>query len=162
MSERRDFLKRLAGMGAAFWAGGKAAVAQQHQHGPDHTSNPMQGNASGQPAGVEQGIARGKTQPPAGLLAQSKRAFNVPVETPDLPKLPFQMVDGLKEFNLIAEVIETELVPGRKMHAWGFNGSVPGPAIEVNQGEKVRVVFENRLPEMTAIHWHGFEVPMEM
>src|SRR4051812_41889811 len=109
MRERRDFFKRLAGMGAAFWAGGKAAVAQQHQHGPDHTSNPMQGNASGQPAGVEQGIARGKTQPPAGLLAQSKRAFNVPVETPDLPKLPFQMVDGWKEFNLIAEVIETEL-----------------------------------------------------
>lgn len=162
MSQRRDFFKRLAGMGAAFWAGGRAAIAQQHQHGQTHTSNPMQGNASGQAAGMEQGIARGKTLPPAGLAAQSKPAFNIPVETPDLPKLPFKMVDGWKEFHLIAEVVETELVPGRKMHAWGFNGTVPGPTIEVNQGDKVRVVFENRLPEMTAVHWHGFEVPMEM
>ncbi|MEX2261073.1 MAG: copper oxidase [Bryobacteraceae bacterium] len=93
---------------------------------------------------------------------QAKPGFNVPVETPDLPKLPWKMVDGWKEFHLIAEVVRTELMPGRPMDAWGFNGSIPGPAIEVNQGDKVRVVFDNHLPEMTAIHWHGFEVPMEM
>jgi hypothetical protein len=111
----------------------------------------MQRNTSGQPAAIEPNLA-----------PQKKPAFNLPVETPDLPKLPHRIVDGWKEFHLIAEVVETELVPGRKMHAWGFNGSVPGPTIEVNQGDKVRVVFENRLPEMTAVHWHGFEVPMEM
>lgn len=44
----------------------------------------------------------------------------------------------------------------------GFNGSVPGPTIEVNEGDRARVIVENRLPEMTAVHWHGFEVPMEM
>lgn len=44
----------------------------------------------------------------------------------------------------------------------GFNGSVPGPTLEVNQGDRVRIVFDNHLPEMTAVHWHGFEVPMEM
>ncbi len=87
---------------------------------------------------------------------------NLPLVTPDLPKLPYKMVDGYKEFHLIAEVVETELMPGRPMTAWGFNGSIPGPTIEVNQGDKVRVIVENRLPEMTAIHWHGFEVPMEM
>lgn len=122
----------------------------------------MQSNASGQAAGVELGVARGKTGPPAVPAAQKKPAFNLPVETPDLPKLPHKMVDGWKEFHLVAEVVQTELVPGRAMHAWGFNGSVPGPTIEVNQGDKVRVIFENRLPEMTAVHWHGFEVPMEM
>ena len=47
------------------------------------------------------------------------------------------------------------------MTGWGYNGSIPGPTIEINEGDRVRVVFENRLPEMTAIHWHGFEVPME-
>src|SRR5919106_811329 len=135
MKERREFFRRLAGMGTVFWAGGKAA-------------------------GVEQGVACGKTGPPS--IQPKKAAFNLPVETPDLPKLPHKMVDGWKEFHLIAEVVETEFVPGRKVHAWGFNGSVPGPPIEVNQGDKVRVIFENRLPEMTAVHWHGFEVPMEM
>jgi manganese oxidase len=87
---------------------------------------------------------------------------SVPVEFPDLKKLPYTMVDGAKEFHLVAEVVRTEFLPGRLVDAWGFNGSVPGPAIEVNQGDRVRVIFENRLPEMTAVHWHGLEVPMEM
>ncbi len=91
-----------------------------------------------------------------------RKAVNLPLLTPDLPKLPYKLVDGVKEFHLIAEVVETELMPGRPMTAWGFNGSIPGPTIEVNEGDRVRVIVENRLPEMTAMHWHGFEVPMEM
>jgi hypothetical protein len=86
----------------------------------------------------------------------------IPVVTPDLPDLPFKLVDGVKEFHLIAEPVRTEIAPGRVMDAWGFNGSVPGPTMQVNQGDRVRVIFENKLPEMTAVHWHGFEVPMEM
>jgi hypothetical protein len=40
---------------------------------------------------------------------------------------------------------------------WGYNGSAPGPTIQVNQGDRVRVILHNRLPEPTSIHWHGFE-----
>ncbi|MFN3327044.1 MAG: multicopper oxidase domain-containing protein [Bryobacteraceae bacterium] len=89
-------------------------------------------------------------------------AENIQVVTPDLPDLPYKLVDGVKEFHLIAEPVRTELVPGRPMDAWGFNGCIPGPTIQVNQGDRVRVIFDNHLPEMCAIHWHGFEVPMEM
>jgi FtsP/CotA-like multicopper oxidase with cupredoxin domain len=94
--------------------------------------------------------------------APARAQASMPVETPDLPKLPFRTVNGVKEFRLIAEVVRVELAPGRMMDAWGYNGSVPGPTIEVNEGDRVRVVFETRLPEPTAVHWHGFEVPMEM
>jgi FtsP/CotA-like multicopper oxidase with cupredoxin domain len=87
---------------------------------------------------------------------------NIPVHMPDLTKLPYRMVDGVKEFHLTAEVVHTQFAPGREVDAWGYNGSVPGPLIEVNEGDRVRVVFENRLPEMTAIHWHGLEAPMAM
>jgi FtsP/CotA-like multicopper oxidase with cupredoxin domain len=31
----------------------------------------------------------------------------------------------------------------------------------VQQGERVRVIFENRLPESTSVHWHGLEIPIE-
>ncbi|HEY9282091.1 MAG TPA: copper oxidase, partial [Pyrinomonadaceae bacterium] len=86
----------------------------------------------------------------------------VPVETPDVAKLPWTMENGVKVFRLTAEVVETELIPGKKMFAWGYNGSVPGPTVEVNEGDRVRFVFHNRLPEATAMHWHGLEVPMEM
>ena len=86
----------------------------------------------------------------------------VPVVTPDVDKLPFRMVDGVKEFHLTAEVVRTFFVPGRVVDAWGFNNSVPGPTIEVQQGDRIRIIFENQLPELTAIHWHGIEAPMAM
>jgi hypothetical protein len=83
-------------------------------------------------------------------------------ETPDLRSLPYKVVDGVKEFRLVAEVVRTELLPGRIVDAWGYNGSIPGPTIEANEGDRVRIIFKNDLPEMTAVHWHGLEVPIEM
>lgn len=94
--------------------------------------------------------------------AQKKSARNLSVEVPDGKKLPFTLVNGVKEFRLVAEVVDSEVMPGRPMTAWGYNGSIPGPLIEFNEGDRVRVIVENKLPEMTAVHWHGFEVPMEM
>lgn len=102
----------------------------------------------------------------AGALA-GRRALRaqrppVPVEVPGVAKLPYRLVDGVKEFELVAEPVRTELVKGREMDVWGYNGSMPGPTIEVNQGDRVRIRFTNRLPEMTTVHWHGLEVPIEM
>jgi manganese oxidase len=86
----------------------------------------------------------------------------VSVETPDVPQLPWRMDGGIKEFHLIAEPVKQEIVPGRVVDLWGFNGSAPGPTIQVNQGDRVRIIVDNRLPEATSMHWHGFEVPVEM
>jgi FtsP/CotA-like multicopper oxidase with cupredoxin domain len=86
----------------------------------------------------------------------------VPVQTLDVPKLPYEMDGGVKVFRLVAEPVKREFVPGRTFDAWGYNGSVPGPTIEVSEGDRVRVLFENRLPEPTTVHWHGLEVPIEM
>jgi hypothetical protein len=86
----------------------------------------------------------------------------VSVETPDVPQLPWRMDGGIKEFHLIAEPVKQEIVPGRVIDLWGFNGSAPGPTIQVNQGDRVRIIVDNHLPEVTSMHWHGFEVPVEM
>jgi Cu/Ag efflux protein CusF len=86
----------------------------------------------------------------------------LPVVAPDLGRLPYKLVDGVKEFNLIAEVVKSRLVSDRAITAWGYNGSVPGPTIEVQEGDRVRILFDNHLPEPTAPHWHGLEVPIEM
>jgi FtsP/CotA-like multicopper oxidase with cupredoxin domain len=37
----------------------------------------------------------------------------------------------------------------------GYDGVVPGPALQVRRGEEVRVRLVNELPEPTAMHWHG-------
>ena len=84
------------------------------------------------------------------------------MSTPDIPDLPFKLDGGVKVFHLVAEVVERELVPGRKMKVWGYNGTVPGPTIQVTKGDRVRIILENRLPEPTTMHWHGLEIPIRM
>lgn len=94
--------------------------------------------------------------------AVAPRRSSVAVETPDLPEIPFTMDGNVKVFRLTAEVVRREIVAGRMVDMWGYNGSCPGPAIQVTEGDRVRVEFENRLPEATTVHWHGLEVPIGM
>jgi FtsP/CotA-like multicopper oxidase with cupredoxin domain len=46
--------------------------------------------------------------------------------------------------------------------AWTYNGSGPGPQLRVKQGETIKVVLNNELPEPVTIHWHGLPVPNNM
>ena len=46
--------------------------------------------------------------------------------------------------------------------ALGFNGTWPGPRIDVIEGDKVRAVFTNNLDETTGIHFHGQRLPNNM
>lgn len=91
-------------------------------------------------------------------------AAPLPVVTPDLPTLPPRRIDadGVKEFHLVAEPVRRDFLPGRPVDCWGFNGTMPGPTIEVTEGDRVRLVVENRLPELFSMHWHGFEIPIAM
>jgi FtsP/CotA-like multicopper oxidase with cupredoxin domain len=67
-----------------------------------------------------------------------------------------------KEFALTAAPTELELLDGRRLAVWAYDGRVPGPTLRVRLGDTVRVVFENRLPQPTTIHWHGVRVPNAM
>ena len=46
--------------------------------------------------------------------------------------------------------------------ALGFNGTWPGPRIDVIEGDKIRAVFKNNLDETTGIHFHGQRLPNNM
>jgi len=46
--------------------------------------------------------------------------------------------------------------------AWAYNGTVPGPLIEVARGDRLLVHFQNDLPDETTIHWHGVRLPAAM
>jgi len=73
-----------------------------------------------------------------------------------IDELPFVMKDGVKEFRLTVDEIQWEYEPGRYIHAWAYNGQIPGPTIRANEGEKIRVIVKNNLPnDATTIHWHG-------
>ena len=100
----------------------------------------------------------------AGSLADRAAGSGplVSVTTPDVPKLPWTLEGGVKVFRLSAEVVKTRFVPSKEANTWGYNGSTPGPTVEVMEGDRVRLVVENRLPEATSLHWHGLEVPNAM
>jgi FtsP/CotA-like multicopper oxidase with cupredoxin domain len=85
-----------------------------------------------------------------------------PVVTPAVGTLPHRIVDGVKEFRLVAEPVRREFGPGTVVDAWGYNGSTPGPTIEAVEGDRVRILVENRLPEKHAVHWHGLRLPNGM
>jgi FtsP/CotA-like multicopper oxidase with cupredoxin domain len=146
---RRKFLL-AGGAAAAGVAAGEAQAAEPAHH--DHKDYPRTHAGPGGPLGSP--TDRGK------LVAGTRLATDPPVlvETPDLPKLPFRMVDGFKEFVLRAQPVKRELLPGLMINHWGYNGTMPGPTIEVTEGDKVRIIVHNELPEATSLHLHGLEL----
>jgi FtsP/CotA-like multicopper oxidase with cupredoxin domain len=85
------------------------------------------------------------------------------------PFVPSCASDGrssarLVNANLLAAPAAAQIVPHEypQTAVWAYNGSAPGPALRVRQGERLRVVVENRLEEATTVHWHGVRVPNAM
>src|SRR5688500_9112563 len=95
------------------------------------------------------------------LVPPNGRPYN-PVVTLNGWTLPWRLNAGVKEFHLVAEPVVREFAPGMKANLWGYNGQSPGPTIEVVEGDRVRIFVTNRLPEHTAIHWHGQRLPNGM
>src|SRR5713226_10093119 len=103
MKNRRDFLRNTLGLGASLAAAPRLFAAPQ---------------ANG--AGMDMDHMN-------HLVQRSGRL--VSVETPDVPQLSWRMAGGAKEFHLIAEPVKQELMPGKIVNLWGYNGRAPGPTI---------------------------------
>ncbi|WP_244316352.1 multicopper oxidase domain-containing protein [Paenibacillus brasilensis] len=78
------------------------------------------------------------------------------VITPYLQNLSFSERNGVKYFELVAEHVKQELLPGSFINALGYNGSSPGPTIIVHPGDYVQIRVHNQLSEPTSTHWHWF------
>lgn len=87
-----------------------------------------------------------------------------PAKTAGLGNQPLEprVENGVKIFDLTCKVVQWEVTPGKLVEAWTYNGQVPGPEIRVTEGDKMRIVVKNELPESTAIHPHGVMVPNNM
>lgn len=65
------------------------------------------------------------------------------------------------EIDLTAKLADVQ-VDGKTVHAWTYNGGLPGPLIKTHVGDRLIVHFKNELEEPTTVHWHGVRVPIEM
>jgi FtsP/CotA-like multicopper oxidase with cupredoxin domain len=145
MSTRRTFLQHTATLSAGLIAVNRADAASTHT-----ASSTTQMAVNGGYLGVSSGSL-------AKTLPAGTPTFNTPVVTTDVGDLHYEMDGDVKVFRLTAHVMKQQIAPQKTIDVWGFNGSAPGPTIQVTQGDKVRVIFKNELPESSSIHWHGFE-----
>ena len=201
-SDRRNFLIAGSSLAAGLVAG--TAAGQEKKDDP-HAGHG--GGGGGQNYGPTDPGDRYKLTPGRRKSGEPP----VPVEHPDIGKLPWKMVNGAKEFHLYARYMKREFLPDQWFDVWGYgaepgpkgghampgmpgmggakekgketdmpgmpgmggmkdmpgmsktnDGSMPGPTIEVNEGDRVRIIVHNELPEATTVHWHGIDVPNAM
>ena len=135
MITRRELLKS----GAALLAGGAVSAALRQASAAEHAAAATQAPIPA-PAGVSY----------------------TPVVTPNGWTLPWKMDKGVKVFHLTAKAVKREFAPGMVVNCWGYNGTSPGPTIEAVEGDRIRLLVTNELPEHTTIHWHGIFLPNGM
>ncbi len=63
------------------------------------------------------------------------------------------------EVTITAAPTRLSLVPGSTTEVYAYNGRIPGPTLDVHEGDKLIVHFRNELPEPSTIHWHGIHLP---
>lgn len=174
---RRDFLSTgtAIGLGTLVAAGSDADAAARTVGSAMNSGESKHAGAAGAGRGDNNLNSYSRYQPSfggppgsdhyLGKLVPGLRASGLPpvaVHAPDLKKLPWTMVAGVKEFHIYCQNVKQELLPGNIMNIWGYNGSAPGPVVEAIQGDRVRFVVHNELPEPTSMHWHGLELPIAM
>ncbi len=152
-----------------FWLGSQSAlvIPQTKPRKPKHPIIPWKKPSQ-------------KLSPPPPLTGKQMGV----VETPSVPPLGYELDGDVKVFRLIVQPIEhlivnerestfAHLIPPQnrvphamhhtpryqKIKCWGYNGTTPGPTIEVTEGDRIRIIVKNELPEPTSIHWHGIELP---
>jgi len=142
---RSNFISR----GFAALAGGLVLAKSERLLAQDHSGHSMPAEPT-------------KSEKPFEYDEPLKVHGYKPVITPNVRDLEFTFEDGYKTFRLSAEVVKHEFAPGMVAECWGYNGSSPGPTIQVVEGDRVRIYVTNRLPEKTSVHWHGVLLPAGM
>jgi bilirubin oxidase len=104
----------------------------------------------------------------SGSTGGTSGAAGVPLlpEGQPLPSLPLlgntSTAADVFEGTLRAAPAQFDYLSGRPTAALAYNGTSPGPAIIVSEGDRVRIRFENRIADQpSTIHWHGLPVPAD-
>lgn len=64
-----------------------------------------------------------------------------------------------KEYHLFAREAFVDVGGGVKVKAVTYNGTIPGPQLDVSEGQPIRIVLHNQMKVPTSLHFHGLIVP---
>lgn len=106
------------------------------------------------------------SQPQQNNQIETKDVTKNQINTSDQTDQKFYnkpVVAGEKiSYEIIAQKSTQEVVKGKSLNFYTYNGSVPGQEIRVNVGQQVEINLKNELSEPITIHWHGYPVPIDM
>jgi FtsP/CotA-like multicopper oxidase with cupredoxin domain len=158
-TSRRRFL-RSGGL-AAFAVGVAGACKGEASAAESKAVDAATAAGHAMPASAEATAASVGAAADAMDAMHEKRMKAFPAATAGKGNQPLapRIVDNVKVFELTAKKIQWEKEPGVMVEAWAYNDQVPGPQIRVREGDRVRVILHNELPESTVIHFHGLELP---
>ena len=88
--------------------------------------------------------------------------YKAPADARGDQNLEPRFEDGVKVFDIEASIIRWNILPDVSVQAYAYNHQVPGPRLQMTEGDHVRINFHNNLPESSTVHWHGLIVPNEM
>ena len=144
---RRGFLGTLPALGAgAVLLGGREEAAAQHSgHG-----------GAAMPAAPHAGHDGSGHAHFRGTVDHSRNGFHPQAILRDFDR--GRVVDGVREWTLVAEDREIEIAPGVRFAAWTYNGRIPGPTLRATEGERLRIRFVNTSAHPHTIHFHGIHV----
>ena len=69
--------------------------------------------------------------------------------------------DGLLELELIAQA-QVHRFAGQQATVLAYNGQMPGPILEAETGDTVRLTLHNQLDQSTNLHYHGLHISPEI
>jgi suppressor of ftsI len=95
-----------------------------------------------------------------GLRPQVSPFLPIPEDPGDLEaaraSVPHRLADG---DTLVVEAGPVlRRMGGLELPGYAFNGQIPGPRIEARAGSTIHVLFRNRTPLPSAVHWHGLRL----
>lgn len=102
----------------------------------------------------------GLTMLPAEMALRPGTRAWLPPEAAEAPLARARQVVTLRDgdtLDLEAGIVRRQ-IGGREYTMFGFNGSYPGPLLNVPQAAEITVRFRNRLPQPTTVHWHGLRL----
>ncbi|MFP5352859.1 MAG: multicopper oxidase domain-containing protein [Actinomycetota bacterium] len=137
-----------------------------HADGGMKTTLVVSGDASASAGGQGGATSHGMSGMSAAEMVEVDAAVtkSFPAQTEGSGGQPLKpkIVDGVKVFELTADEVRWEVEPGKVFDAMAYNGTLPGPQINADLGDRVRVVLHNKLDQPTTLHFHGIRVPNSM
>jgi len=89
-------------------------------------------------------------------------SYRAPAQARGDQLLEPRIENGVKVYHIEASVIRWNILPDVSVDAYAYNRQIPGPRLQLTEGDHVRINFRNNLRESTTVHWHGLILPNEM